>query len=45
MKTIQAIALSFGFAQALIYIMHSVAFYTGAWLIENRGLTFENMFK
>ncbi|KAI0212558.1 ATP-dependent translocase ABCB1 [Lamellibrachia satsuma] len=45
LQTVNMIGLSFGFSQALIYLMQSVAFYGGGWLIEHRGLTFENMFK
>ena len=45
LKRAHLVGLAFSFTQALIYIVHAVGFYFGAWLIENRGLTFVDLFK
>ncbi|KAK2189433.1 hypothetical protein NP493_106g00021 [Ridgeia piscesae] len=45
LKRAHLVGLAFSFTQALVYIVHAVGFYFGAWLIENRGLTFVDVFK
>ncbi|KAI0227963.1 ATP-dependent translocase ABCB1 [Lamellibrachia satsuma] len=45
LKKAHLIGIAFSFSQALVYIVHAVAFYFGAWLVEHRGLQFVDVFK
>lgn len=39
------VGLAFSFSQAIMYLIYSVGFYFGAWLMENDGLLFADLFK
>jgi len=45
LKKAQISGLLFGLSQSLIFFGYAAIFTFGAWLIINRGLHFENMFK
>ena len=40
-----AIGISFSVSQSLVFFSFSAIFYLGAWLVENDGLDFVDMFK
>ncbi len=45
MKKAVVNGLTFAITQALIFFAYACSFYLGAYLVENDGLGFEDMFK
>ena len=45
MRKAHAIGLMFSVSQSIIFFAYAAIFYLGAWLVENDGLDFVDMFK
>ena len=45
MRRSRSLGLMFSISQSLIFFAYAAIFYLGAWLVENDGLDFVDMFK
>ena len=45
LRKAHVVGLAFSFSQAIMYLIYSVGFYFGGWLMENDGLQFSDLFK